>query len=229
MAKKYNVKITRTREEIIELVQNGMIKQCDQIKVEESSTWQNVSTVKGLDTAHKYKNPSEKFQMTEKPNAKRRLLIKTTASFLIISLVLCVGCWGVWSAMSDTQKEWTTTKYTEIKERMASSGEDDAIDASTISDDFENNQLAAETKYTNLGAFFVTGQFHDYGDEIIDKDHKYHSDVIRLYIGPFHKVIICGLTKEYIQSLNKGDEVTFKVKFLTLQMIMHHPIFEIVE
>ena len=104
-----------------------------------------------------------------------------------------------------------------------------AIDATTISDDFENNQLAAETKYTNLGAFFVTGNFHEYGDKIVDKDNEYHYDVITLDVGPWNKVVIFGLTREYIETLNKGDEVTFKVKFLTLQMIMDHPVFEVVE
>jgi len=114
MAKKYTVNITRTRDEIIELVQNGTIKTCDQIKAEGSETWNNVSTVDGLNAMCKDKNPSEKFRHTEKPKSKRQLLVKTTASFLILSLVICAGCWGVWSAMSGTQKEWAITKYTEV-------------------------------------------------------------------------------------------------------------------
>lgn len=45
----------------------------------------------------------------------RRFVVKTTVSIAAISLIICLGSWGIWTALSDSQKVKVTSKYEEIK------------------------------------------------------------------------------------------------------------------
>jgi hypothetical protein len=105
------------------------------------------------------------------------------------------------------------------------------INAMTISDDFENNILAAETKYKSKGAFFVIGKVYDFR-EMVDEEWTSGKtyDVILLECrGIFDmRVAISGLSREYRETLNKGDEVTLRVKFLTFGFL-DYPVFSVVE
>ena len=105
-----------------------------------------------------------------------------------------------------------------------------AIDAMNISDDFENNKLAAETKYKNMGALFVTGTFYGFRDLMeVASGHEQYEALLLESRGIFDKqVAIRGLSREYCETLNKGDEVTLNVKFVTQSWFLKHPVFKVV-
>jgi hypothetical protein len=110
--------------ELQELVNDGFILNDCQFKKSKGTEIQKFNSMNLLDTS-----PSKTviYEKSTKSNGKvvvakkwrkgwfRRLVVKTTAAILIIGLVIALGGWGVWTAMPESQRDWATKKYEEIK------------------------------------------------------------------------------------------------------------------
>ena len=100
-----------SKDDLISMARAGMIDPNDEIRKEGHASCHLASEVTGLlDQPNVLRR-----EKTPKSNGWfRRLVVKTSASLLIITLVICLGIWGIWFAMSDTQKGWATEKYETI-------------------------------------------------------------------------------------------------------------------
>ena len=104
-----------------------------------------------------------------------------------------------------------------------------AIAASNIVKEFENNKLAAETKYKNMGAFVLTGEFSEFGDVMNSSYTTYPVTFRDSSAFGMSPIAVQGLSRSYLESLNKGDQVTVKVKFVMVSEMMEVPVFTVVK
>lgn len=118
------------------LVNDGIILKDCKFKKTKGTEIHSFNNMNLLDTSPsktiQYENPdnhSNKVSVKEKSKKEkikwrkgwfRRFVVKTTASFVIIALVIGLGCWGVWTAMPQSQREWAEQKYSDIRSNLES-------------------------------------------------------------------------------------------------------------
>ncbi len=105
-----------------------------------------------------------------------------------------------------------------------------AIDAMAIMKEFANNKLAADSKYKKMGEFVLTGKFSDFGEVVNSSYTAYPVTFLDDEENFEHPAIaVQGLSRSYLESLNKGDQVTVKVKFVMVSEMMECPVFKVVK
>jgi len=103
----------------------------------------------------------------------RRFFVKSIASVAILSIVIGLGCWGIWTALSDSQKIKVTKKYEEIKASMfgddistfenVSTTSSNSRDTSEIGQTSNNEQGSTGSSTTSSSINNSSGTMMNYG------------------------------------------------------------------
>ncbi len=104
-----------------------------------------------------------------------------------------------------------------------------AVEAMTVSKEFGDNKLAAETKYRRMGEFVLVGKYHDIGEVMssnydtitvvmLDEDTNWENP----------SIAVQNLKRSFIETLNKGQTVRVKVKYRMNCELTDTPVFQAV-